>query len=142
MKKLLVFIPALLLVFAACEMPGVEEMAEEIEGQVDDISGQVESVTEETDELRDRINAIEEQITSATGDIELPEFNTDELMESLDEQFSNISARTDSLLGIVTESNDSLMQELAVLLEEQAFEIDSLKTQIMESYKKYSGTVL
>ena len=104
MKRYLLLIPASILVLSGCQMPGVEEVAEEIEGQVDEISGQMESVTEETDDLRDRISALEDQFTSSTGDIQLPDFNTDELVESMNEQFDNLGATTDSLFSAFSQS--------------------------------------
>lgn len=130
MKRYLIFIPAFILALAACQMPGVEQVAEQIESQVDDISGRMESVSDETDDLRDRIAAIENRITSAAGDIELPEFDTGEIMESLGQEFENLTARTDSLIGIATANGDSLAVELNAAVGEQALLIDSLKVEI------------
>jgi len=44
MKKTILIGFGFILLFGACEMPGVGEVAEQVEGQVEDISEEIEAV--------------------------------------------------------------------------------------------------
>lgn len=132
MRIFTVFTVLGMILAAGCQMPGVEEVAEEIEGQVEEIEGQVETVTDQTDELRTRLDDLEDQLgsLSPTGEIEIPEFDTAGITEELNQQLEQLNLRTDSILGLMEMSNDSLKTELMDTIEEQALIIDSLRDEI------------
>lgn len=118
MKLLLLFIPAM--IFLACEMPGVGEIAQELEDKVDGVSSDISSLTGTTDDLQDRIDDIERQLSSLPGAAEfpdMPQFDPTELMESMDSRLEEIEARADSAMLVLAAGNDSLTAEIEELTE-------------------------
>lgn len=117
MKRTILFAIGFVLVFAACEMPGAGEVAAQVQGQFDDLTDEIQDVVENNEELTEKIDVLQEQITSGT--FEMPDFDLDGLMETVEEDFETLSSRS-----------DSLMEEIAQLIETQDLSIDSLKNEI------------
>ncbi len=120
MKRTVFIGMGFLLMFGACEMPGTGEVASRVQGQVDGISDEIQDVIESNEELRGRVDDLQEQLTSGTFEMpEMPEFDLDGIMETFDEDFQNLSARSDSLID-----------EMALVIETQSLSIDSLRTEL------------
>lgn len=124
MKKMILLVIGFALLFGACEMPGAGEIASEVQGQVDDISDEIQGVIEDNEDLSERIDVLQEQI--ASGSIDMPDmpdfdFDIDGLLETFDEDFETLSARS-----------DSLMDEMTELIDIQALSIDSLRSEITD----------
>jgi len=120
MKRTVYIGMGFLLVFGACEMPGTGEIASQVQVQVDDISDEIQDVIENNEELRGRVDDLQEQLASGTFEMpEMPEFDLEGMMETFDEDFQNLSARSDSLID-----------EMALVIETQSLSIDSLRSEI------------
>lgn len=120
MKKIILLGIGFALLSGACEMPGTGEVAAQVQGQVDDISGEIQDVVENNEELGARIDALQEQIGSETFELpEMPDFDMEGLMETIDEDFETLSARS-----------DSLMEEMTQIIETQSLSIDTLRSEI------------
>ena len=120
MKKTVFIGMGFLLMFGACEMPGTGEIASQVQGQVDDISDEIQDVIENNEELTGRIDDLQEQISSGTFEMpDMPDFDLDGIMETFDEDFQNLSTRSDSLID-----------EMALVIETQSLSIDSLRAEL------------
>ncbi|MCK5036996.1 MAG: hypothetical protein KAS73_13965 [Candidatus Sabulitectum sp.] len=120
MKKTVFIGMGFLLMFGACEMPGTGEIASQVQGQVDDISDEIQDVVENNEELSGRIDDLQEQLSSGTFEMpDMPDFDLDGIMETFDEDFQNLSARSDSLID-----------EMALVIETQSLSIDSLRAEL------------
>ncbi len=120
MKKLILTGIGFVLLFGACEMPGAGQAASIVQEQVEDISEEIQEVVSDNEALTERLDDLQEQIGSASFDMpDMPEFDIEGLMETFDEDFNNLSARSDSLID-----------EMSIVIETQALSIDSLRSEI------------
>ena len=120
MKKLILTGIGFVLLFGACEMPGAGQAASLVQEQVEDISDEIQDVVSDNEALTERLDNLQEQIGSASFDMpDMPEFDIDGLMETFDEDFNNLSARSDSLID-----------EMTLVIETQGLSIDSLRLEI------------
>ena len=123
MKRTVFIGMGFLLMFGACEMPGSGEIASQVQGQVDDISDEIQDVIENNEVLTVRIDDLQEQLSSGSFDMpdmpDMPDFDLDGIMETFDEDFQNLTARSDSLID-----------EMALVIETQSLSIDSLRAEL------------
>ncbi len=125
---------ASLLLLAACEMPGVDEIRTEVNESIDDLSDEIEGLDLDSRGIESRLEFLEQEIAGFTGEFtgEFPDIEIPDLSGVINE----ITAQTDSLetanveMSLVMEEMTLTLEDMQLSLEEMTVANDSLVLKI------------